>query len=288
MSTFTDKELIKEIKERISSLDVRDNVERRAYEIALASLKAKPIGAFHIAEQQVDGTSDYFKDGEWPIDNGIIEVYAAPPVPVVPEEMTNEKAYPLVQTSFSDAKYYALGWNACRAAILKGEIMINRTKLEHILEYARQQRHIGQHCKIPPGDMVEILEIAMRKTGNSQVIPGEVLSAIMKVARIRADFDDFDGDRRGIGDCLDEAEQELIVTINKYASQLAVEPVVPDDVLEQTVASPAPGNQVSELTMLVKRLASSLKSVNKSSKLPDKAMEYLNQNGLISAEDALR
>ncbi|EJE3346363.1 DUF551 domain-containing protein [Escherichia coli] len=50
--------------------------------IALASLEAKPIGAFHIAEQQVDGTSDYIKDGEWPIDNGIIEVYAAPPAPV--------------------------------------------------------------------------------------------------------------------------------------------------------------------------------------------------------------
>ncbi|HHQ9010327.1 TPA: DUF551 domain-containing protein [Escherichia coli] len=54
-----------------------------------------------------------------------------------------------------------------------------------------------------------------------------MLSAIQKVAKIRADFDDFDGDRRGIGDCLDEAEQELIVTINKYASQLAVKPVVP-------------------------------------------------------------
>nr|WP_309187811.1 DUF551 domain-containing protein [Escherichia marmotae] len=36
-----------------------------------------------MAEQQVDGTSDYLKDGEWPIDNGIIEVYAAPPVPVI-------------------------------------------------------------------------------------------------------------------------------------------------------------------------------------------------------------
>ncbi|EJL0193243.1 DUF551 domain-containing protein [Escherichia coli] len=47
--------------------------------------------------------------------------------------------------------------------------MINRTKLEHILEYARQQRHTGQHCKIPPGDMVEIMEIAMRKAGNSPV-----------------------------------------------------------------------------------------------------------------------
>ena len=41
MTTFTDKELIKEIKERIGSLDVRDNIERRAYEIALASLEAK-------------------------------------------------------------------------------------------------------------------------------------------------------------------------------------------------------------------------------------------------------
>ncbi|EAN7940521.1 hypothetical protein E4X85_08085 [Salmonella enterica] len=47
--------------------------------IALASLEAKPIGAFHIADQQVDGTTDYIKDGEWPIDNGVIEVYAAPP-----------------------------------------------------------------------------------------------------------------------------------------------------------------------------------------------------------------
>ncbi|EIK7909957.1 DUF551 domain-containing protein [Escherichia coli] len=43
MTTFTDKELIKEIKERISSLDVRDNIERRAYEIALASLEAEPV-----------------------------------------------------------------------------------------------------------------------------------------------------------------------------------------------------------------------------------------------------
>ena len=97
MTTFTDKELIKEIKERIGSLDVRDNIERRAYEIALASLEAKLIGAFHIAEQQVDGTSDYLKDGEWPIDNGIIEVYAAPPVPVVPEEKPMPNALSMLE-----------------------------------------------------------------------------------------------------------------------------------------------------------------------------------------------
>lgn len=39
--------------------------------------------------------------------------------------------------------------------------MINRAKLEHILEYAKQQRHIGMHCKVPPEDMVEIVEMAM-------------------------------------------------------------------------------------------------------------------------------
>ncbi|HHZ0391238.1 TPA: DUF551 domain-containing protein [Escherichia coli] len=49
--------------------------------------------------------------------------------------------------------------------------MINRTKLEHILEYARQQKCIRQLCKIPPGDMVEIMEIAMRKAGNPPVTP---------------------------------------------------------------------------------------------------------------------
>ncbi|EJM1781285.1 hypothetical protein NN317_001206 [Escherichia coli] len=75
-------------------------------------------------------------------------------------------------------------------------------------------------------------------SGNSRLIPGEVLSAIQEVAKIRADFDDFDGDRRGIGDCLDEAEQELIVTINKYASQLAAEPIATNDVREQQTAVP--------------------------------------------------
>ncbi|EFO4706877.1 hypothetical protein A3376_01600 [Escherichia coli] len=48
MITFTDKELIKEIKERIGSLDVRDNIEHRAYEIALASLEAEPVAWMHV------------------------------------------------------------------------------------------------------------------------------------------------------------------------------------------------------------------------------------------------
>ncbi|MBC0273757.1 DUF551 domain-containing protein [Escherichia coli] len=89
MTTFTDKELIKEIKERIGSLDVRDNIERRAYEIALASLEVEPIG-FRCRRNDNLGDWSYVYHRE-PDDferkHLVIEgIYAAPPAQVVPEE----------------------------------------------------------------------------------------------------------------------------------------------------------------------------------------------------------
>ncbi len=82
MTTIT-REEVKAFIEQIES-DLANGWEAQIFElklarIALASLEAEPIGAFYIADQQVGGTSDYIKDGEWPIDNGVIEVYAAPP-----------------------------------------------------------------------------------------------------------------------------------------------------------------------------------------------------------------
>ena len=89
MTTFTDKELIKEIKERIGRLDVRDNIERRAYEIALASLEVEPIG-FRCRRNDNLGDWSYVYHRE-PDDferkHLVIEgIYAAPPAQVVPEE----------------------------------------------------------------------------------------------------------------------------------------------------------------------------------------------------------
>ncbi|MGV3884981.1 hypothetical protein ACV8SN_20075, partial [Citrobacter portucalensis] len=46
-------------------------------------------------------------------------LYDAPPSPVVPEPATVETTYPDVQTNWRDAKIYAAGWNACRAAMLQ-------------------------------------------------------------------------------------------------------------------------------------------------------------------------
>ncbi|EKQ0848232.1 hypothetical protein P4Q82_004993, partial [Salmonella enterica] len=84
----------------------------------------EPIGAFHIEDQQVSGTTDYIKDGEWPIDNGVIEVYAAPPAPVVPEKMNFSTACNFVQINGmakEDRATLAMrAWNACRTAMLNG------------------------------------------------------------------------------------------------------------------------------------------------------------------------
>ncbi len=90
-----------------------------------------------------------------------------------------------------------------------------------------------------------------------------MLSAILKVARIRADFDDFDGDRRGIGDCLDEAEQELIVTINKYASQLAAEPIATNDVREQQTAVPPVPEIQADVAQAIENLKQKLVECNR-------------------------
>ncbi|WP_435794581.1 hypothetical protein [Klebsiella variicola] len=52
------------------------------------------------------------------------------------------------------------------------------------------------------------------------VVPDDVLAALKKVARIRLDMNDFDGDRRGIADCLSDAEEALIEVVNRRAAML--------------------------------------------------------------------
>ena len=194
--------------------------------IALASLEAEPIG-FRCRRNDNLGDWSYVYHRE-PDDferkHLVIEgIYAAPPAPVVPEEATPENVEMLsgyvstYKLTDSERDIAAEIWNACRAAML-------------------QSGNFRENKNSSTNNFREIAETST----NYPAIPTEVLSAILKVARIRADFDDFDGDRRGIGDCLDEAEQELIVTINKYASQLAAEPIAPNDVREQTAIPQVP------------------------------------------------
>ncbi|HCN8626280.1 TPA: DUF551 domain-containing protein [Escherichia coli] len=127
MNTFTDKELIKEIKERISSLDVRDNIERRAYEIALASLEADPVAYIfkHPAGKLFWALTDESNKEQ----SDVIPVYAAPPVPVVPEEKPMPNPLKMYAVDAVAAIAEVRGWNACRAAMLQAEPVSNSDEL---------------------------------------------------------------------------------------------------------------------------------------------------------------
>lgn len=134
MTTFTDKELIKEIKERISSLDVRDNIERRAYEIALASLEADPVAWLHSdnglgipAITRSKNIADSWLSKGWYVQ----PLYIAKPVPVVPEGLVKAVRFyeqvkcenPPVETgAWKDAVDWVLN-EACQAVNIgiKGE-----------------------------------------------------------------------------------------------------------------------------------------------------------------------
>ena len=105
-------------------MDVRDNIERRAYEIALASLEADPVAYIfkHPAGKLFWALTDESNKDQ----SGVIPVYAAPPVPVVPAalpENDDEDGHDIDYLEPSEV--YALGrtagWNACRAAMLHGK-----------------------------------------------------------------------------------------------------------------------------------------------------------------------
>ncbi|HFJ2455308.1 hypothetical protein ACJWUT_25460 [Klebsiella pneumoniae] len=71
------------------------------------------------------------------------------------------------------------------------------------------------------------LPFRLRSAANAHsapVVPDDVLAALQKVARIRLDLNDFDGDRRGIADCLGDAEEALIEVVNRRAAMLAAAP----------------------------------------------------------------
>lgn len=63
-------------------------------------------------------------------------------------------------------------------------------------------------------------------------VPDDVMAAMQKVVRIRLDLNDFDGDKRGILDCLSDAEEALIEVVNRRAAMLqgadGNSPVIPD------------------------------------------------------------
>ncbi|EFL7812998.1 DUF551 domain-containing protein [Escherichia coli] len=251
MTTIT-KERLLTIKQWRETYGPGSNVVLPAEEaeelarIALASLEAEPV-AWTDEEELRDvrkyGFGEIFQcpPDKYADPRRVISLYRELPAPVVPDDwqLVPKKITLEMECALSKADSYEIGWLWALAAAPKYEVQ-NAKRVQNALNACRaamlQSGNFRENKNSSTNNFREIAETST----NYPAIPSEVLSAILKVARIRADFDDFDGDRRGIGDCLDEAEQELIVTINKYASQLAAEPIAPNDVREQTAIPQVP------------------------------------------------
>ena len=146
MITFTDKELIKEIKERIGSLDVRDNIERRAYEIALASLEEDPVAWLHSdnglgipAITRSKNIADSWLSKGWYVQ----PLYIAKPVPVVPD------ARPSLNNGIVG---FDEGWNARRTAMIHGAVpasqayKLPQTQFKQVADLYEMQFDDGRTC----------------------------------------------------------------------------------------------------------------------------------------------
>ncbi|HIE9385299.1 TPA: hypothetical protein ACXRZ0_001744 [Klebsiella pneumoniae] len=154
---------------------------------------------------------------------------AAQPAPVVPENCVTAEHRRVIEMLL----------NVCGAAF-------------ELADDSCQQDVDGEDCHVVPDDAFQKLSDALDEIENTlptedidrpdvflawsampraalksllqaqpaPVVPDDVLDALQKVARIRLDMNDFDGDRRGIAECLGDAEEALIEVVNRRAAML--------------------------------------------------------------------
>lgn len=102
------------------------------------------------------------------------------------------------------------------------------TKLyRHAQQPVVESEPVAEVLSNRPGNDTSTIDMALpvgtqlyRHAQTAQVVPQDVLEALQKVARIRLDLNDFDGDCRGIADCLGDAEEALIEVVNRRAAML--------------------------------------------------------------------
>ncbi|GKN15502.1 hypothetical protein NUKP82_07180 [Klebsiella variicola] len=191
-----------------------DEIEELA-RMALAAMDSEPVAWTWHYREQWHVTNDerraefVAKDG----DVAVLPLYRhAQPAPMV---MQSEPAI-----ADCDPEVYEKGVSVCLVAIPK-----------ETAEVICQNITAATGCKVDWhyfGGRVHIKALRVASQP-APVVPDDVLDALQKVARIRLDLNDFDGDRRGIADCLGDAEEAFIEVVNRRASMLAAAPQeVPD------------------------------------------------------------
>ncbi|HCO5375257.1 TPA: DUF551 domain-containing protein [Escherichia coli] len=195
MTTLTDKELIKEIKERISSLDVRDNIERRAYEIALASLEADPVAYIfkHPAGKLFWALTDE-SNKEQP---DVIPVYAAAPASVVPDNASEPLAYAYKELTPEIMRNQAAESN-------RGNEWTGNPDIDNAIIMLDRIDTL-ENCD---DDRIEAVKAVLRRlAGNSPVTPDGWISCSERMPEIRQTVIGWNG----------YAVRQCVYTRNEYA-----------------------------------------------------------------------
>lgn len=126
--------------------------------IALASLEAEPVAYIfrHPAGELFWSLTDESNKDQ----NDVMPVYAAPPVPVVPEEITDESTEQRLMGR-RWAHSFSAGWNACRAAMLQSKYRdLSQPVDPQISEYERIMLRAGW-VMVPVEPTDEMIAAAM-------------------------------------------------------------------------------------------------------------------------------
>ncbi|EGT4286840.1 hypothetical protein DOX45_01205 [Cronobacter malonaticus] len=226
-------------KERVEALasnilechDVKPSEVKALAALALMALRerAEPVGVVRALVTVKDGFVRYEKYYVSDLPDGDYELYTAPPAPVVPKidrKAICNKAHWLCARSpgatFYNAAEFALDevmeLLAPPAPVVPEGLRIALSNAGIAAPESDEMLWASQQ------DYIQMLVtwVKDRKPFKpASVLPVDVLAALRNVAKIRLDFNDFDGDRRGMADCLGEAEEALIEVVNRRAAMIA-------------------------------------------------------------------
>ncbi|HHI3959416.1 TPA: DUF551 domain-containing protein [Escherichia coli] len=131
-------------------LDTNSAIELQAFKLALASLGAEPVAYIfkHPAGKLFWALTDESNKDQ----SDVIPVYAAPPVPVVPEEKPMPNPLKMYAVDAVAAIAEVRGWNSCRAAMLHGAEPVSQTyklpqtQFEQVADLYEMQFDDGRTC----------------------------------------------------------------------------------------------------------------------------------------------
>ncbi|EFH8580600.1 DUF551 domain-containing protein [Escherichia coli] len=200
MTTFTKEQLIEIIKRNITVMDrypdlVTAQMDLEVYKIALASLEAEPVAYIfkHPAGKLFWALTDE-SNKEQP---DVIPVYAAPPVPVVPEEKPMPNALSMLERESTQ-----LIGDAQEATVTGYELIAEAWRLMDGQDpktsdwHSKASKYLNSNIvEKVDDDRIEAVKAVLRRlAGNSPVTPGGWISCSDRMPKGYADVLVTDGE----------------------------------------------------------------------------------------------